>query len=444
MLVIALGAMLGPLDSAVNVAFPIITQSFGLRVSDIQWVVIAYVLAQSSLSIVFGKMGDLYGHRRIFMAGCAACVVAHVLAGFAPNYPALIALRAVQGLAIGIAMSCGPALATFLFPPAQKRRALAIYTMLFGLGLALGPVLGGFLIEAFGWPAVFWYRAPLVAFALAFAFVLPARGEPPAKKPVFDIAGALLLIVALGSFVGALALIRHAQALPVWLFIAILVFAISTWAFIRQEMRAADPVVHVAFYRDPVFAGVQLATVAINFFAFGVFLLAPYMFAARPDTPLVTAGFMLALYPCGQIAAGFLGSRLSGAVRSSTLVKTGMVLCSAGLMAIGFAATGPSLPLLGAALVFAGFGLGTFQVGNLDLTTSILPISARGVAGSLVNVARLLGIVIGAALITLLIDTLGMRAGDNPLATFRIAYIALGASLLGLALAMSATIFRRV
>ncbi|MBM3608937.1 MAG: MFS transporter [Alphaproteobacteria bacterium] len=81
MIVVSMGAMLGPLDSAVNVAFPAITKSFNLRVSDIQWVVIVYVLAQSSLSIIFGKLGDRYGHRRIFMWGCAACAIVHTIAG---------------------------------------------------------------------------------------------------------------------------------------------------------------------------------------------------------------------------------------------------------------------------------------------------------------------------------------------------------------------------
>lgn len=450
MLVISLGAMLGPLDSAVNVAFPLITQSFGLRISDIQWIVIVYVLAQSSLIIVFGKMGDLYGHRRIFMAGCLACALIHALAGFAPDYKTLVALRGLQGLAIGVAMSCGPALATFLFPAQEKRRALAVYTMLFGLGLAIGPVLGGVLIEAWGWPAVFWYRAPLALFALAFAFILPAGGTETnraggAPRASFDFLGALLLIVSLASFVGALTLIRHALVMPHWLALMAALCALSAWGFIRHELHTPDPVVHVTFYRDKSFAGIQFATIAINFFAFGFFLFAPYMFAARADTSLLTAGFMLALYPCGQIAAGLVASRLSGTVRSATLVKTGMIVSALGLIGTGFASAAPSLWLLGATLIFAGIGLGTFQVGNLDLTTSILPVHSRGVAGSLVNVARLLGIVIGAALITLLYDAIRAAWPDSEaLQTFRLVYSALGVCLLALALALSATVFRRM
>lgn len=443
MIVISMGAMLGPLDSAVNVAFPMITKHFNLQVSDIQWIVIVYVLCQSSLSVVFGKLGDIHGHRRIFALGCAACALIHLAAGFAPSYPALVALRGLQGLAIGIGMSCGPALATLLYPPEQKRRALAIYTMLFGAGLAIGPLLAGVLIERFGWPSVFWYRAPLALFAFCFVFVLPEGERPAAVSKSFDWAGAVLLFLTLTSFVITLSLLRHAMSMPFLLLLASTAFAIALYFFIQTEIRASDPVVHVRFYRNPSFAGIQAATLGVNFFAFGVFLLAPYLLVALPGVTLIQAGFLLALYPCGQICGGLLCSRMPKRFGSFLLVKSGLLISAGGLCAAGLAASFASPLWLSIAFIVAGMGLGIFQSGNLDLTTTILPPGARGVAGSLVNVARLLGIVTGAALITLLYDAMRVLAGGG-LNVFAAVYLTLGAGLLLMTFILSLTALRAI
>lgn len=435
LLIISCGAMLGPLDSAVNIAFPAITLAFGLRVSDIQWVVIAYVLAQSCFSIVFGKLGDLYGHRRVFMTGAALATIIHALAGLAPNYPALVAMRALQGIAIGIAMSCGPALATFLYPPARKRAALSFYTMLFGVGLAIGPVLGGWLIENFGWPAVFWYRAPIAFAALAFAILLPADIPYKGPIPAFDFAGTVWLAVMLGSFVAMLTMARQASNL-LWPCLMAAIWVFSTWAFVRAERRAKEPVINIAYYTDMRFAGIQFATLAINFFNFTIFLLAPYLFIERAG--LAMAGLMLALYPLGQIIAGLVGSRLSKGVTSASLVRAGLFIAASGVLATGFASNA-SLILLGFTLFTAGFGIGIFQVGNLDLTTSILPVGARGVAGSLVNVARLMGIVIGAAIITWIYDAL---AQEDRLTQYRATFLLMGTLQFACAALLSITIFK--
>lgn len=437
MIIISCGAMLGPLDSAVNMAFPAITSTFGLRISDIQWVVIFYVLAQSCFSIVFGKLGDLYGHRRVFMAGAALATIIHALAGFAPNYAALVAMRALQGVAIGIAMSCGPALATFLYPPARKRAALSFYMMLFGVGLAIGPLLGGWLIERFGWPSVFWYRAPIAFTAVAFAFLLPADIPNKDKASAFDYAGTVWLVAMLASFVATLTMARQ-SANPIWPALVAAIWIGSTIMFMRTERRAADPLINVEFYANPRFAGIQFATLAINFFNFTIFLLAPYLMTERSGSNLVLAGLMMGFYPVGQIVAGLIGSRLSRGVPSILLVRTGLFIAGIGVLATGLAAQAP-LWLLGATMFIAGFGLGAFQVGNLDLTTSILPVSARGVAGSLVNVARLLGIVVGATVITWIFDAL---AQPERMDQYRITFITMGCIQLAVSAALSFVVFR--
>jgi len=133
LLVIGLGTSIGPLDSAVNIAFPHITGAFGQPLAMIQWVVICYVLTYASLMLVFGKLGDMFGYRRIFSAGLVLSIGALTLCALAPSFAWLLFFRALQGVGTALVLSCGPALATAGFPEQRRARIVAAYTMMFAV-----------------------------------------------------------------------------------------------------------------------------------------------------------------------------------------------------------------------------------------------------------------------------------------------------------------------
>lgn len=359
--VVCAGALLGPLDTAVNVAFPAITEAFALALRDIQWVVVGYVLAQTGLTLLFGRLGDRLGHRRIFALGVGSSALTHLAVGFAPDYATLVGLRVLQGVSVALTLACAPALATLLFPPDFKRRAIGIYTMATSLGMALGPLLGGVLVELFGWPGVFWFRVPL---ALAVVAALPwlpdaraggaAAGAPGTQAPI----------------VGAAPSLRCARL-------------------------AAG------------FFALQCASVAINFACFANLLLVPYVLAGWSGTAVVAAGVLLALFPGGSVLGSLLASRASHGVGSAAMAAGGMGLAALGLLATAGVLGGHEPLALAATLALCGLGLGIFQVGYMDATTSMLPPHDRGVAGSLVSVTRLLGVVLGAVGIGWLHQALG-------------------------------------
>src|SRR5215471_13362172 len=168
--VVGLGTAVVPLDTAVNIAFPAITRGFALSTADIQWVVICYVLTYTALTLALGRIGDIYGHARVFRAGLIWSTVALGACALAPNFPALLACRFLQGIGAALILSCGAALATAAYGEARRSRALGLYTMMFAAGLTLGPWIGGALVER-------WVR--------------PASREP------FDLQGAVLLAAAL-------------------------------------------------------------------------------------------------------------------------------------------------------------------------------------------------------------------------------------------------------
>lgn len=403
--VVCLGSLLGPLDSAVNVAFPPISAAFTIALPDIRWIIVGFLIAQSSLTMVFGKLGDLYGHRRIFQIGLAACALAHLACGFAPSYASLIGLRVVQGIAVGVAMSCAPALATLLFAPEDKRRVLAIYLMAFSIGIASGPIIGGALIALFGWPAVFWFRTPLALLALALSFTIPAMPVVRADVPRIDVIGAALLVLALGAAILVVSIGAHDLMNTIALAV---VCVASSIGLVRHEARHPDPILPVRALRQFAFARLQGAAVLTQLCCFSIMLLAPYWIAARPDYTPWRLGLLLALFPLGSVVANACAGAMARRIATANLVRAGMAMCAFGLAGIGSAIlAGPVdgqavLHVVAGALFVTGVGLGVFQLGYADATTSWLPLSQRGVAGGLINVTRLVGFVFGAALISAL------------------------------------------
>ncbi|MGH7061495.1 MAG: MFS transporter, partial [Stellaceae bacterium] len=156
LVLVGLGTSVVPLDTAVNIGFPDITASFGLPIQMIQWVVICYVLTYASLLLAFGRVGDIFGHARVFRAGLLWGVAAFLLCAAAPSYGWLLFFRFLQGIGAGLVISVAPALVTGLFPEERRSRAVAAFAMIVALSSAAGPLLGGALVYVWGWPAVFW------------------------------------------------------------------------------------------------------------------------------------------------------------------------------------------------------------------------------------------------------------------------------------------------
>lgn len=399
--IVCLGALVGPLDTTVNTAFPVITKAFSLPLRDIQWVVIPFVVAQSALALVFGHLGDRLGHRRIFALGLIASALAHAAVALAPDYPTLVAMRAAQGAAVGITLSCAPALATLLFPPEQKARVLAAYAAATSLGMALGPWLGGLLLDAFDWPSVYWFRVPLALAALA---LLPLAPRTPMPRPAsthaahrFDWAGALGLPAVMTCLALAIAeLTRPGAGAGTGLALLAAGLAGGVW-FVRHENRTAHPVLRMAPFRSVRFSALQAAAVAVSLAGFANLLLLPYVFTREAGVSIAAAGLLLSAYPGGSVVGSLASSPITRRWPARRTMVVGLAGAAVGLLLTAGLLVGAPMPAFLVLGMFAcGFGQGLFTVGYMDATTSMLPVEERGVAGSLVNVTRLLGVVLGA------------------------------------------------
>nr|WP_294519210.1 MFS transporter [uncultured Rhodopila sp.] len=411
-----------PLDSAVNIGFPAIVGHFGLAIPTIQWVVIAYVLTQTSLMLSFGRIGDMLGYRRIFLFGTGISTVAFAACALAPSFAALLGARIVQGIGAGLILSCGPALATSLFPEAMRTRILARYMTMFGIGWALGPSVFGLLVDRFGWSAVFSVRAPIALAAFVLGWTLPRR--PRSAPEPFDAAGGALLALALSCLLLALNRLRLPGA-DTALFAAIAAAGFAL--FYRRERHFVRPIIDFDLFRNGDFTVVNAMNVLINLAAFAIMLLAPFYLSRIPGLSLPVAGLVLAVSPLGVVLAAPVAGRLALSCAPRLIVLSGCGLCSVGLFGISLSGGAAEIPVLAVSMAIQGFGLGLFQVAYFDVVTATIPVHDRGVAGALGMATRTIGNVMGATVLMLVFQLLLGSGGDGETfqaafqATFRIA-----------------------
>jgi MFS family permease len=403
---IGLGTTAAQLDTSVNIAFPAITDAFSLAIGDIQWVVICYVLTYASLLLALGRIGDSVGRALVFRIGLAWSTVALVLVGYAPTFGWMLFFRFLQGIGAALVMSCSIALVTSLYGEERRSRALGIYTMMFSIGMMLGPLLGGVLTAAWGWPAVFLFRAPIAAAALLLLRGMPASA-PRDRADRFDFPGSAALIFGLVMMLLAINHIRDLSAL--WL---ALLSAAGFAGFLFRESRAVRPIIPVAILRRPDFAILNLVSVLVNLAAFSVWMLVAYFLAHVPGYSLTESGIILATAAAGAVLAGPIGGRVAGRyISAERLAIVSAVTIGGGLLLIGAWSEQTPTAVRIVGLVVQGIGLGLFQLAYSDIITAVLPPQERGVAGSLVLLTRMLGMVTAASVVLLVFGILNARYG---------------------------------
>jgi len=409
LVMLGLGLSIVPLDTAVNISFPDITGSFGLPISMIQWVVICYVLTYAALMLAFGRIGDIGGHARVFRAGLAWSVVAFLLCAAAPSFGWLLFFRFLQGIGAGLVISCAPALVTGLYPEARRSHGVGMFTLIFALSSALGPLIGGVMVARWGWPAVFWFRAPIALVSLLFLRGLPAGATGKGER--FDVAGALLLALGLTAMLlGINAFSRLGVGVEA---LALIVTAAASLAsFAWWEGRAARPMIRIALFRDAGFAAINAVYMLMNLAAFSVLLFVPYFFARFSVMPLWLAGVVLATGSAAMALTSPLAGRLIARVAAERVGAIGILTVGGGLFLIGLWPPDVTPAVMALILSVQGIGVGLFQVAYTDIVIRSSALADRGVAGSLSMLTRTIGTVTGAALLTLIFNSIGHAAPD--------------------------------
>ncbi|MTI79259.1 MAG: MFS transporter [Firmicutes bacterium] len=395
---IAIGTFMGPLDgSIVNITLPHISSSLGADMATVEWVVMSYLLVISSLLLTYGRLGDMYGHKKVYITGFFVFTLGSLFCGLSPNIWALISFRAVQALGAGMMMAIGPALITSIFPPQERGKVLGIMGSTVASALAFGPALGGILVDFFGWRSIFFINLPIGVIAI-YGAVTVLRPTQALKDQRFDIPGALTLFLTLITF---LLSASHGQQwgwsspVVIGLFLTSLVMLIS---FIWVESRVPQPMIDLKLFKIRMFSMANISSL-ISFMAhFSIIFILPFYLNEVRKLEPSGAGLLMTASPLIILFVAPMSGALSDRIGSRLLASMGLGIVSTALLFMSTIKVDTPLVQISLYLAVLGLGLGLFQSPNNSAIMGSVPRNRLGIASSTLASMRNIGMVIGIAL----------------------------------------------
>ncbi len=398
--------------SVVNTLLPVLSHELRTSVAGIEWVTTIYLIVISGMLLSVGRAGDLFGHKRLFLGGFTLFVIGSALCGLADSAHTLAALRVVQALGAAMLMATSPAILTRSFPASQRGRALGAQGTFTYLGLTVGPSLGGWLAEAFGWRSVFYINVPVGLAAMALAFRSIADDTVRKAEERFDFVGAALFTSGLMTLMMAL---NQGQE---WGWMSPLTLGVVAGAaallvvFVRVERRRPAPMLDLALFGNRTFSASTVSALLNYSCVYAVTFVLPFLLIQGRGLGTAQAGLVLTAQPIVMAIVAPVSGALSDRIGSRGLATTGMALLAAGLVALALLVTHGTLPQLAAALALVGLGIGIFVSPNNSALMGAAPRNRQGIASGVLATARNVGMVLGVGFAGAIFTTVLGRAAS--------------------------------
>jgi EmrB/QacA subfamily drug resistance transporter len=393
-------------NTIVNVALPSLVRDLGADVSELQWVVDAYTLVFAGLLLLAGALGDRFGRRRTLLAGLAVFGVASGGAAYAGGVDGLIIARAVMGAGAAFIMPATLSLLISVFTDARERAmAIGIWAATAGLGVALGPVVGGFLLDRFWWGSIFIVNVPLTAVALIAGLrLLPESRDPVARR--IDWTGAGLSGVGLVAFVWAIIEAPTEGWTSASVVAAGALAAVTLTAFVVWQRRIDEPLLDVRLFENSRFTAASTTIMVLFFALFGfLFLSTQYLQFVLGYSPSA-AGMRVLPYAGAMIVFAPLSSMLVAHLGTKRIVTAGMLLFSTGLAIAATVTTSSGYGRLGIALLFMGAGMGLAGAPATESIMGALPPERANIGSAVNDTTRELGGALGVAIVGSIMSSL--------------------------------------
>lgn len=378
-------------------ALPTLASDFAAPFEQVQWVVLSYLLTVTAVIVSAGRLGDIFGRRRLLLAGIGIFTAASLLCGLAGTLYLLIMARALQGIGAAIMLALAMALVGEAVPKENIGRAMGLLGTMSAVGTALGPSLGGFLISSLGWSAIFYANVPLGLLALALVqralpSTLSASGD---RGGSLDRAGTLLLTLTLAAYALALTLdVRKPGTLHLILLASVVV---GTWLFIRVERRAASPLMRLETFKDRRLTAGLAMNVLVSTVMMAALVVGPFYLARALGLGSVAVGAVLSVSPILSALTGVPAGRIVDWQGSSRTAFLGLWLMAIGCL--GLAVLPLAFGLVGyiATLFALAPGYQLFQAANNTAVMATASQEHRGAISGTLHLSRNLGLITGAA-----------------------------------------------
>ncbi|MGA2959527.1 MAG: MFS transporter [Thermodesulfobacteriota bacterium] len=384
--------------TSVNIALPSIGRDFAMDAILLSWVPTAYLLAAAMFLVPFGRIGDIYGRKKVFVYGMVIFTLGALLSGVAQSALALILFRAVQGIGASMIFGTGVAIVTSIFAEGERGKALGINVASVYVGQSVGPFIGGFLTEHLGWRSIFLVMVPLGVFLLVAILKALKQEWAGARGESFDWVGSIIYSLTLVAIMYGFSLLPRITG-----GVIIALGGCGLLAFILWELREKSPILNINLFRgNRVFAFSNLAALVNYSATFAVsFLLSLFLQYIKGYTPL-HAGSILVFQPATQAIFSPFAGRLSDRMEPRIVASIGMSFTAIGLLLLVFLKEETSLAYIVACLLLLGFGFALFSSPNTNAIMSSVDRKSYGVASGTTSTMRVIGQMLSMGVATLI------------------------------------------
>lgn len=398
LLSILTGTFLVPVNSTmIAVGLPSIVESLHSNLSHASWIITVYLIVMTVLQPIAGKLGDIYGNRRMFLCGMGLFLLSSIACLFTMNLLWLIIFRAVQAVGGALAAPNASAIVRYVTPKEKMGKTFGLFGFAMGIGAALGPLMGSVLISLWGWTSIFWINIPFALVSLCASYIL----LPVIKKETvtsLDIYGSILLG---GSLITLILLVTHSEYRTVW---AVGLLCILIPLFIRQEKRCEEPLIQFQLFKNRMFSSANFSILFSNAIMYSTILVMPILLQKEFHFSLETIGVLLFVFSLSMSLFSWVGGYLTDHVGKRVTVLLSFLLSAVAVGVYAGFYSNHSLVTITIGLIIGGLGAG---IGSSSMQTASLQAVSKemsGLASGIFSTFRYVGGMIASVLVSLLLD----------------------------------------
>jgi EmrB/QacA subfamily drug resistance transporter len=404
-------------NTIVNVALPAIQKDLGIGVSELEWTVTAYALTFAVLLLTGGKLGDLYGRRRIFTIGLIVFTLSSLVCGLSSSATELISARAVQGVGSALMMPATLSIITATFAARERGMAIGIWAGVSAMALAIGPLLGGVITEHISWNWIFFVNVPIGILGVIVSILVVPESRDTSKEQRLDLPGLLSSGIGLLALVYAL-IEAHKYGWTSGLILGLFaIAAIALVAFVLLEMHQRLPMLDLTLFRNGTFTGANIVAILVTLAMFGIFVFFPIYMQTFLGWSPIQAGAALLPWTLLIVIFAPIAGKLSDRVGSRWLIAGGMTTVALCCLELSTVTVDSSFWHMLPGFVLGGLGMSFVMTPMSAAVMSAAPVAKAGVASGVLNTFRQVGVALGIAIMGAVItnrEAAAARAGADP------------------------------